>query len=35
MDVEQQKVLTLLKSDFQHGETLNVRFAGYSISVKL
>jgi len=35
LDVEQQKVLTLLKSDFQHGETLNVHFAGYSISVKL
>ena len=35
LDVEQQKVLTLLKSDFQHGETLNVHFAGYNISVKL
>jgi serine protease AprX len=35
LDVEQQKILTLLKSDFQHGETLNVHFAGYSISVKL
>jgi hypothetical protein len=35
LDVEQQKVLTLLKSDFQHGETLNIHFAGYSISIKL
>ena len=35
LDVMQAKVLTLLRSDFQHGETLNVHFAGYSISVKL
>jgi len=35
MDVTQNEVLTILKSDFQNGETLNVHFAGYSISVKL
>jgi len=35
MDVTQTEVLTILKSDFQDGETLNVHFAGYSISVKL
>jgi serine protease AprX len=35
LDVTQEQVLTLLKSDFNNGETLNVHFAGYSISVKL
>jgi len=35
LDVTQSEVLTLFKSDFLHGETLNVHFAGYSISVKL
>jgi len=35
LDVTQPEVLTILKSDFQHGETLNVHFDGYSISVKL
>jgi len=35
LDVTQPEVLTILKNDFQHGETLNVHFDGYSISVKL
>jgi len=35
LDVIQPEVLTILKSDFMNGETLNVHFAGYSISVKL
>ncbi len=35
LNVMQQEVLTILKSDFQEGETLNVHFSGYSISVKL
>jgi hypothetical protein len=34
LDVIQPKVLTVLKSDFQHGETLNVHYEGYSISIK-
>lgn len=35
LDVTQADVLTILKSDFLNGETLNVHYAGYSISVKL
>ena len=35
LDVTRPQVLTLLKSDFKDGETLNVHFAGYSISIKL
>jgi hypothetical protein len=35
LDVTQPEVLTILKSDFQNGETLNVHYAGFSISVKL
>ena len=35
LDVKQPVVLTILKSDFRDGETLNVHYAGYSISVKL
>jgi hypothetical protein len=34
LDVTQPKVLTVLKSDFQHGETLNVHYEGYSVSIK-
>ena len=35
LDVTHSEVLTLFKNDFHNGETLNVHFAGYSISVKL
>lgn len=35
LDVIQPEVLTILKSDFMNGETLNVHYAGYSISIKL
>lgn len=35
LDVTQPEVFTVLRSDFQKGETLNVHFAGYSISIKL
>jgi len=35
LGVTQPEVLTILKSDFHKGETLNVHFEGYSISVKL
>jgi len=35
LDVIQPKVFTILKNDYKDGETLNVHFAGYSISVKL
>lgn len=35
LDVTQPEVFTLLKSNFTSGETLNVHYAGYSISVKL
>jgi hypothetical protein len=35
LDVTQPEVLTILKSDFFNGETMNVHYAGYSISVKL
>lgn len=35
LDVRKQQVLTVLKSDYKHGETLNAHFAGYSVSVKL
>jgi len=35
LDVIQSDVLTILKSDFENGETLNVHFKGYSISFKL
>ncbi len=33
--VSQQEVLTVLKSNYRDGETLNLHFAGYSLSVKL
>jgi subtilase family serine protease len=35
LNVTQPEVFTVLKSDFRNGETLNVHFAGYSISIKL
>ena len=35
LDVIQPNVFSVLKSDYQHGETLNVHYAGYSILVKL
>ncbi len=35
LDVIQPEVLTVLKSDFPHGEILNVHYAGYSISINL
>jgi len=35
LDVMQPKVFSVLKSDYEQGETLNVHFAGYSYSVKL
>ena len=35
LDVTQSEVFTVLKSDFHNGETLNVHYEGYSISVKL
>lgn len=35
LDVTQQEVFRLLRSDFQHGETLNVHYGGYSLGVKL
>jgi hypothetical protein len=35
LDVTKPEVLTILKSDFQHGETLNVHYSGYSVTVKL
>ena len=35
LDVTQKEVLSILKADYTKGETLNVHFEGYSISVKL
>jgi subtilisin family serine protease len=35
LDVMQPKVLSILKSDYTKGETLNAHYAGYSISIKL
>jgi serine protease AprX len=35
LDVTQPEVLIILKSDYMDGETLNVHYQGYSISVKL
>jgi len=35
LDVKEPKVFSLLKSDFQNGESLNVHYAGYTISIKL
>ncbi|MDO9257889.1 MAG: S8 family serine peptidase [Bacteroidales bacterium] len=35
LDVTQPEVVSILRSDFHDGETLNVHFEGYSISVKL
>ncbi len=35
LDVSQQEVLTVLKSNYRGDETLNLHFAGYSMSVKL
>ena len=35
LDVMQPKVFSVLKSDYLHGETLNVHYAGYSVSIKL
>jgi len=35
VDVTQPNVLTVLKSDFQRGDVLNVHYAGYNISIKL
>ena len=35
LDVTQPDVLTVSRSDFKDGETLNVHYAGYSTSVKL
>ena len=33
--ISQPEVLTILKSDYRHGETLNVHYKGYNLSVKL
>jgi serine protease AprX len=35
LDVTQSDVFTILKSNFHNGETLNVHFEGYSLTVKL
>ena len=35
LDVSQQEVLTVMRSNFRNGEILNLHFAGYSTSVKL
>lgn len=35
IDVMQPRVLSILKSNFPEGETINAHYAGYSISIKL
>jgi len=35
LDVIQPEVLGIKRSDFHNGETLNIHYEGYSISVKL
>ncbi len=35
LDVAQPEVLTILRSDYKNGETLNIHYAGYHFSIKL
>ncbi len=35
LEVSRPQVFAIVKSDYSHGETLNVRYAGYGISVKI
>ncbi len=35
LDITQPEVLTILRSDFENGETLNIHYAGYNFSIKL
>lgn len=35
VEVSQPEVLTILRSDFREGETLNVHYSGYTLTIKL